>query len=227
MLKTNFFITATDTDAGKTFVTCGVIRAMYRQQWSVQALKPMACGREPSALNGDLAALLQAQSLDCTQVTNINLYDFAAPLAPWQAALAEGKHVQKTALVQWCEQRCQYADINLIEAVGGLMVPLNAQFHVTDWLLALQPIHTVLVVRVKLGGINHMLLSLEKLRQLKVKPSCIILNDADHCGSSMLHYHQQALQAYDATLTSTVLPHAATEDCFDVLCAKLIDAGSP
>jgi len=225
MLAANFFVTATDTDAGKTFVCCGLIQAMHRHQVHAQVLKPVACGHEKGVLNADLTALLTAQQLSSQHVQQLNLYHFKAPLAPWQAALAEGKCVHADHLVQWCHTHMNKNTTTIIEGVGGLMVPLHAHFNVIDWLLALQSIHTLLVVRVKLGGINHMLLSLEKLQQCNITPVCVVLNDADNCGAKMMEYHQQALQAYNPILPSLHITHHATAAAFDKLYQILIPIG--
>ncbi|MDQ6962073.1 MAG: dethiobiotin synthase, partial [Mariprofundaceae bacterium] len=89
-MPNNLFISATDTDAGKTFVSVGLMRAMLRKKLHAQVLKPMACGYEQGQLNTDLSTLLEAQNLPESAYAKINLYHFQAPLAPWLAGLAEG-----------------------------------------------------------------------------------------------------------------------------------------
>lgn len=222
-MPNSFFITATDTDAGKTFVTAGLVRSMQRRKLNILALKPMACGYDEGQLNTDLVHLLDAQGLANNQVLKINLYHFQAPLAPWQSGLLEGQTIDSKKLLDWCETQGQSCDVKLIEGVGGLMVPLSKYFNVADWLVALQPMPTLLVVRVKLGGINHMLLSLEALKQRGIQAVCVILNDADNSGQAMLQYHQQALMAYDANLNHTLLPYKASSEVFDDLCQTLIE----
>ena len=190
------FITATDTDAGKTYVTASLLRALKTAGRDVIGLKPIASGSEGAAISPDVAALLKAQDLADSAAANINLYSFNAALAPSQAAAEEGQNIDLQELVKWCEQQAEGHDISLIEGVGGLMVPLAEDYLVCDWLDDMPDCEVLLVVRTRLGGINHALLTLDKLQRMGRSPRWIVLNDADHVGQEMQAKHKHALEKY-------------------------------
>jgi len=204
------FITATDTDAGKTYVTVALLRALQASGRAARAIKPVASGGV-GANNPDLAALLAAQGL--SNASAINRYCFAAPLAPQQAAAAEGTTIDATELIDWCRAQMRSEEQLLIEAVGGLLVPLADGFYVADWLDRLPECRVVLVVRCRLGGINHMLLTLNELARRGRMPALIVLNDADGAGEAMVELHRQALAGYASSNISVVpLFHSADAD---------------
>jgi len=193
-MRVSIFITATDTDAGKTFVTAALTQALMKSKLDVCALKPVCCGRAVGRLNPDTKALLRAQGMQETQSSGINLYDFAASVAPNDAAAKEGRRIEPEKLVHWCAARAGEHDITLVEGVGGLMVPLVKDFLVSDWIMAMpDAMRVLLVVRSRLGGINHALLSLDKLHRMGRDPAWIVINDAGHCGNPMVRRHTQAI----------------------------------
>ena len=189
------FITATDTGAGKTYVTASLLRTLKEAGKDVIGLKPIAAGCEGAKLNPDVAALLKAQGLPESEAENINLYSFEAALAPSQSAAEEGRRIDPKELVGWCGEKSANHEISLIEGVGGLMVPLTEDYLVSDWLGDMPDCEVMLVVRARLGGINHALLTLDKLNQMGRPPKWVIINDADNVGQAMLDFHAQALSA--------------------------------
>jgi len=219
------FITATDTDAGKTFVTAGLIRTLLDRGVQARAFKPIACGRDASGQNPDVAALLRIQGL--TDPADIGLYDFEEASAPLFAARHENVSVDPGKLIGWCQERMAPWKVGLLEGVGGIMVPLADGFLVSDWLDRLPDMDVMLVVRSKLGGINHALLSLEKLAAMGRFPRWVVVNDADRQGPEMLEMHVQALQPYlSDTCQLVALPYSdgrayAHSPCMDQLAAAL------
>lgn len=204
----HLFITATDTDAGKTFVTCALLKAMQEVGGQATALKPVACGHEWSGTSPDVEALLRAQGMAPTDAGRINLHDFAAPLAPSQAAAEEGSRVDEHRLIDWCREQMQESEHCLFEGVGGLMVPLHERFLVSDWLAALPELGVLLVVRARLGGINHALLTLEKLHGMGRAPQWVVINDADGVGGEMAERHREAMVPYlEPGCRMLMLPH--------------------
>jgi dethiobiotin synthetase len=145
-------------------------------------------------MNPDVALLMKAQSLN--EAPLINLYDFAAALAPSQAAAEEGRAVDPGELISWCEEKAARFDVTLIEGVGGLMVPLVGKYLVSDLLKAMSDALTLLVVRARLGGINHALLTLDKLACMGRTPYFVIVNDADGVGDTMLVRHVEAIHEH-------------------------------
>lgn len=168
------FITATDTGAGKTYVTSILARLLRRQGADAVALKPVASGLDAEGRNEDIDALLAAQGLEDADA--INLYRLHMPAAPMVAAHAEGRHIDLTELRDWCLTHAETREICLIEGVGGLMVPLAEKVLVHDWLQAMPDTEVVLVIGARLGCMNHALLTLAELARIKRSPAWIIFN---------------------------------------------------
>lgn len=187
------FITATDTDAGKTYVTLDVIRQLRAKHMRARAIKPVACGINAHGCYDDLTTLLEAQQL--AQEDDINRYRFARASAPAQAAAEEECTLDPVALTQWCHRKAGDQDILLIEGIGGLMVPLAPRYLLHDWIQDLQPDEIWLVARCRLGAINHTLLTLDKLQQTGHAPAHIILNAVKTAETTYLKDMQHALGA--------------------------------
>ncbi|OIO68870.1 MAG: dethiobiotin synthase [Zetaproteobacteria bacterium CG1_02_53_45] len=176
------FVTATDTDAGKTWVTASAIRTLLKDGKNAKALKPVACGFDAGGRNDDIDALLAAQNRH--NPDDICLYQFAKPSAPSQAAAEEGKQVDPQRLVAWCEEKSLGVDTTLIEGVGGLMVPITDNWLVSDWIQATPDAEIWLVVACRLGAINQALLSLNQLKAMERSPGRIIFNATDKTGDA-------------------------------------------
>ncbi len=160
-----FFITGTDTDAGKTSVAAGLLCAAKQQGCSTLAMKPVASGCDMSAeglRNSDALALI-AQSTVQLPYTQINPYAFAPAIAPHIAAQEAGVELSVADLYRTAQVILQQqADFTLIEGAGGWRVPISATEFLSDFAIALQ-LPVILVVGVKLGCINHALLSAQAI----------------------------------------------------------------
>ena len=162
-----FFITGTDTDAGKTTISVGLLCAAQQLQRSTLAMKPVASGCEHSAqgLRNSDALALMAQSSVQLPYAQVNPYAFAPAIAPHIAAQEAGVELGVTALYQAAQGVLQAgADITLIEGAGGWRVPISATEFLSDFAIALN-IPVILVVGIKLGCINHTLLTAQAIRQ--------------------------------------------------------------
>jgi len=173
-MASKVFITATDTEAGKTWVTASAIRSLLKEGQSAKALKPIACGLDAAGQNEDIDALLSAQSL--SDADQVSLYRYALPAAPSQAAASEGQVADTDTLIEWCESQSADVDTCLIEGVGGLMVPITDNWLVSEWIEAMHDAEVWLVVSCKLGDNNQTLLTLEKLKQIGRTPTRIFFN---------------------------------------------------
>ncbi len=188
------FITATDTEAGKTWVTAAAIRYFLEQDIQVKALKPVACGFDASGRNEDIEALLAAQNL--TEAYQINLYRFAKPVAPSQATVAEGQSIDSGKLVRWCDAQSDNVDCCLTEGVGGLMTPITDTWLVSDWIEAMPDCELWLVVGCKLGAINQTLLTLDKLKQMERSPARIFFNATNIENNDWIESTRQAVEPF-------------------------------
>ncbi len=166
-MKKAFFITGTDTDAGKTTVAAALLYAAQQQQLSTLAMKPIASGceefsdykkSEQGLRNSDALALI-AQSSIKRPYPEINPYAFAPAIAPHIAAQEAGIELKVSDLYQKAQVILQQqADFTLIEGAGGWRVPISDKEFLSDLAIALQ-LPVILVVGVKLGCINHALLT--------------------------------------------------------------------
>ncbi|MDQ6968294.1 MAG: dethiobiotin synthase, partial [Mariprofundaceae bacterium] len=128
-------------------------------------------------INADVQLLLKSQGLQ--HATDINFYHFNQPAAPSIAAQAEGKIIAPKELQTWCKKQTENVDLCLIEAIGGLMVPLTPSYLVSDWLSDMPNMPVILIVGAKLGCINHALLSLSHLSSIGREPAWVIINNTD------------------------------------------------
>ena len=161
-----YFITGTDTDAGKTTITAGLLCAAKQQGRTTLAMKPVASGCEmtPQGLRNSDARALIAQSTVQLPYSQINPYAFAPAIAPHIAAQDVGVELRVTDLYQAAQTLLhERADFTLIEGAGGWRVPISANEYLSDFAIALN-LPVILVVGVKLGCINHALLTVEAIR---------------------------------------------------------------
>lgn len=168
------FVTATDTGAGKTFITSHLISLLLDKEVHASAIKPIACGVTANGINEDVDALLKAQNI--TDPNQLNLHTFSQPASPNIAAEAEGKSIDSGQLITWCNRQADNSDLCLIEGVGGLMVPLNDRYLVSHWITDIQPCEVMLIIGARLGSINHALLTLKQLGRLNIVPEYLVIN---------------------------------------------------
>ncbi|CUA82852.1 dethiobiotin synthase [Pseudidiomarina woesei] len=168
------FVTGTDTDAGKTFCSEALIHALRSHQQRCRVLKPVAAGAEynadgnaPSQLrNDDALRLLAAAGAAITPLTyqQANPFCFAPAIAPHIAAQQVQQRVTVEQLLQHYDALPDDANWCVIEGAGGWLVPLNDQQSLADFAQALgAPV--VLVVGMKLGCLNHALLTVADIER--------------------------------------------------------------
>ena len=161
------FITGTDTDAGKTVVAIQLLRALASAGYSTAALKPLAAGGDniASELRNSDAVQLQAAATEWHSYEAVNPYLFAEAIAPHIAASNEKRNIDFDDCVTRCKPLLQSdADFVVVEGAGGWLVPINDQYTMADLAKALG-LQVVLVVGMKLGCINHALLTAAAIEQ--------------------------------------------------------------
>jgi dethiobiotin synthetase len=155
---TAYVIAGAGTDIGKTYVTCGLIRALRAQGRAINALKPVLSGYDAPE-GSDSARILEALDQPVTDeaVAAMSPWRYAAPLAPNLAARAEGKRVDYEAILSACRDATRLApDTLLIESAGGIMSPLSDSETMLD-LIADLDVPTIIVGGTYLGAISHTL----------------------------------------------------------------------
>ncbi|MBD2857999.1 dethiobiotin synthase [Spongiibacter sp. KMU-158] len=165
--RKRFFIAGTDTDAGKTLVACAILEAAKQQNLKTLAIKPVAAGAEDfgDGLRNDDALNLQQSMTEPLAYASLNPVVFAPPIAPHIAAEQAGKRVTVSQLAGYCRGvMMKPVDMLLIEGAGGWRVPLNQRETLADLAIELQT-PVVLVVGMKLGCLNHALLTVEAIQR--------------------------------------------------------------
>lgn len=162
-----WFIAGTDTDIGKTTIAAGLLHAARRAGLSTAAAKPVAsgCTATPEGLrNSDALALLAECSLPLSYA-QVNPFAFAPAIAPHIAAREAGVELSAAALATAVRAvLAQNADFSLIEGAGGWRVPLHGDEDLSMLAIVLK-LPVILVVGVRLGCINHAVLSAEAIRR--------------------------------------------------------------
>lgn len=165
-MSQRFFVTGTDTDAGKTLVTAALLLKASQQGLRAFGLKPVAAGCEQQQgqwRNSD-ALLHQQYSTPSAVYEEHNPVALAAALAPHIAAAYENKRLSVSDLMARCQPAlAQPHDLLLVEGAGGWLVPLNNRETLADFASELG-YDVILVVGMKLGCINHALLSEHAIR---------------------------------------------------------------
>lgn len=160
-----YFIAGTDTDVGKTTIAAGLLHAARVQGLSTLGAKPVASGCTMTAKglrNSDAQALIDESSIKLSY-EQINPFAFEPAIAPHVAAREAGIALEVAALAKaMVHVLAQQANFTLIEGAGGWRVPVSNHANLSDLAIALQ-LPVILVVGVRLGCINHALLSAEAI----------------------------------------------------------------
>ena len=156
------FVTGTDTGVGKTAVAAALLRALVAQGWRAVGMKPVAAGVEADGRNADVVALAAASNV-AAEPALVNPYCFAPPIAPHVAARAEGRAIELRVLADACATLARAADVVVVEGAGGALVPLGPDHDMLDVARACA-LPVLLVVGVRLGCLNHALLSALAIR---------------------------------------------------------------
>ncbi len=176
-----YFVTATGTDIGKTFVTAGLVRHLREAGAKVGALKPIVSGfdmataalSDPGVLLGALDEPIAPEAFE-----RISPWRFAAALSPDMAAAREKRPVDFDAVVDFCRKEIAAHDGPFfVEGVGGVMVPLDATHTVLDWMTALA-LPVIVVAGTYLGTVSHTLTALDVLARAKLSVRVLVLNDS-------------------------------------------------
>ena len=180
MRRKAFFVTGTDTNVGKTFISAGLLRLARGRGLRCVGMKPIAAGCRLDAgtlRNDDALALISASATDLDYET-INPVSLEPPIAPHIAAARAGRTLRATELTKHCRAvAAQDVDFVLIEGAGGWLVPINDTETLADVCIELQA-DVILVVGMKLGCLNHALLTTAAIERAGLDLAGWIANSA-------------------------------------------------
>lgn len=200
-----YFLTGTDTAIGKTFTTCALLRLAARQGLKAAGLKPVAAGINAAGRNDDVENIRAASNLLLPQEV-VNTYCLKAEIAPHIAAAEEGVIIEFAPIKAACRTAMAAADLLIVEGVGGFCVPLSGDHNSADLAAALG-LPIILVVGMRLGCLNHALLTAEAIASRGLTIAGWVANRID---PTMSHFadNLSTLQELLYAPLLGVIPHA-------------------
>lgn len=165
------FITGTDTGVGKTLAACALIHALAARGVAATPMKPIAAGADAGdgpLLNDDTRALLEAAGRDVSFAAQATPILLREPMAPHIAARREGITITLDPVLAAFERAAAEGRFMVVEGVGGFLVPLGEALDTVDLAQALG-LPVVLVVGMRLGCLNHALLTVQAIKAAKLE----------------------------------------------------------
>ena len=175
-----YFVTGTDTGVGKTLVACALLRAFVARGYAAVGMKPVASGAEPAAsgpVSDDAELLVAAGNVNAPR-SEINPYCFLPPVAPHVAAQQSGVSIELGRIEQAFHALAARAQVVVVEGIGGFRVPLGDGADTTQ-LAARLALPVVLVVGMRLGCLNHALLTAEAITGRNLELAGWVANHID------------------------------------------------
>ncbi len=209
-----FFVTGTDTEVGKTYVTALLAEKGRQAGLRVGAYKPVCSGavtREDGSRYWEDVERLRASIGRTVSAERICPQCFAAPLAPPVAARLEGKAVNSDLLTTGLDWWRDRFDVVLVEGAGGLLSPVTDCWLVADLVQQLGRPPLIVVARNGLGTINHTLLTLEVAAHRGLPVRAVVLSDVSGQGSDQSKRSNAQEIAKRISCPLFVLPHQSTE----------------
>jgi dethiobiotin synthetase len=163
------FVTATDTEVGKTYISCRILEALKNLGVKCGCFKPVS-----TANRNDAKALIKSSGVE-ESAEVVTPEFFKNPMSPYGASLLENKIFDLKKVKKTFKYFVDNYDFTVVEGVGGIMVPLKKFFFVSD-LIKIFNLPVIVAARHNLGTINHTLLTIEKLKSTNQKVLGIILN---------------------------------------------------
>jgi dethiobiotin synthetase len=206
--QASWFVTGTDTGVGKTFAACALLHAVQRQgKLRVAGMKPVAAGLDAEGRNEDVEQLRSASSI-AAPYPLVCPYPLRAAIAPHIAAEEEGVVIDLQRITAAFSHLRTLADSVVVEGVGGFSVPLGEHCDMADLAVALD-LPLILVVGIRLGCINHALLSQQAIAARGLKLAGWIANCIDPAMLRQEENVQSLQQRLAAPLLGTI-PFGAT-----------------
>jgi dethiobiotin synthetase len=205
----NYFVTGTDTGVGKTLISCALLYAFAARGKRVAGMKPVAAGCDDDGLNEDVKKLRSATNI-LASLGQINPYSFLHPLAPHIAAHHSGVNINFERILESYKELAAQADVVIVEGAGGFQVPLNDTQDSADLVTALG-LPVIVVVGMRLGCLNHALLTLRAIDDCELKCAGWVANVPDAEMAALDENIQSLQQRIKAPLLG-IVPHYSPAD---------------
>ncbi|HSG73958.1 MAG TPA: dethiobiotin synthase [Nitrosopumilaceae archaeon] len=178
----HLFITGTDTDVGKTFVTAGIAAALKKLGKDVGIMKPFAAGtpQKTGYKSEDVQLLTKAAQANDDEGL-VNPYFFEIYASPFTATKSLGIQFDVKIVLNSFKQLASLHDIMLVEGIGGAMTPILKNYFVTD-LIKEMNLETIIITSSRIGTVNHTILTCKMCQNYGIKIRGIIINVLDSKG---------------------------------------------
>ncbi|MGD6858616.1 MAG: dethiobiotin synthase [Enterobacteriaceae bacterium] len=176
-MKKVIFITGTDTNVGKTLISCAILNKIAKGEHKVIGCKPISTGINKNGKNKDVVNLLKFSNLKL-KYHQINSFSFKNPTSPNIASFIEKKEVMLNEIIYKIKKLKKISDFLIIEGIGGWKTPINNNQYCYDIIFS-KRMSVILVVGIKVGCINHTLLTIDSMINLKKKITGWIANFVD------------------------------------------------
>ena len=176
------FVTATDTDIGKTYVCAGLAYALKKSGIDVGIMKPFACGvkQKIGFSSNDLTILTNAAMVDDAEDI-INPFFFPISASPYTAAKNLGVKINVEHVMECFRKLDEIHDIMLVEGIGGIMTPILKDYAIIDLIKDLMA-NTIIVTSSKIGTVNHTVLTCNMCKNMNIPIKGLIINNFDSTG---------------------------------------------
>jgi len=189
-----FFITGTDTDVGKTVVTACLTALLKSRGVNVGVMKPIETGVDPichSSANSDAKFLMEV-SCSNDKPDEVCPYRFKTPASPYQAVQIEKKTIQPEKIIEKYKVLKSHHSMMLIEGVGGLLVPITKNYNVVNLALDIG-LPLIIVSRIRIGTLNHTLLTINAAKQYGLKIKGVVVNQQENQNLNFVEKQQEKL----------------------------------
>jgi dethiobiotin synthetase len=178
----SFFITGTDTDVGKTYVTAGLAVAFRKMGIDVGVMKPFAAGTaQKKGFKSEDVEILSAASQSSDPESLVNPQFFPIPASPYTAWKNLKTKPKVSTILSSFKKLSNLHELLLVEGMGGIMTPVLKDYHISN-LIKDMKIPAVIVARSKVGTINHTIMTAMMCKKYKIPIKGIIINDFDSDG---------------------------------------------
>lgn len=203
----SLFVTGTDTGVGKTWVSCSLMRELIGKGLRVVGMKPVASGAEihDDQLRNEDALRLQATANVEVPYEWVNPYCFAPAIAPHIAAQQAGTQISLDVINSAYQRLSDLADVVVVEGVGGWAVPIGTTKTMADIAVMLN-VPTIMVVAMRLGCLNHAILTAQSIRSYSLTLAAWIANTPDPT-MPVWQENIDSLKTFISAPLAAVVPH--------------------
>jgi dethiobiotin synthetase len=178
-MMNSFFITGTDTDIGKTYITAGLAVSLRKLNIDVGVMKPFAAGAaQKKGYKSEDIDILSHAAMVCDPENLVNPQFFKIPASPYTAWKKLKIKPKISTVLSSFRKLSKLHDVVLVEGMGGIMTPILKDYHITN-LIKDMKIPTIIVTSSKIGTVNHTIMTVKMCQKYKIPVKGIIINNFD------------------------------------------------